>query len=119
MHTLITPAGSDSLTASFENGRIVVKVKALTVDPTTDHVWIGACCRSSRDRSLSCLIIGLFRNGEAANNMWVRYKWVKDRFTDVSFGAPKQHGTYELRLFANKTYNVVCKSNSVEVPEKK
>jgi hypothetical protein len=69
------------------------------VDPATENVWVG-----------------LFFTSETDNRHFRRYKYVYDRTADVVFKAPQTGGTYEARLFANKSYDCILKSNTFVLP---
>jgi len=94
--------GTDQVTAVMneDNSRIIAKLSILTVDPYYDSVWIG-----------------LYQKGETNNKKLKRYKWIRDRFTEISFRAPTP-GDYEFRLFAHKSYTAIASSNTLSVVAK-
>jgi len=94
--------GEDKITATVSDRIITVKKNIVTVNPTTDAVWIG-----------------IFFTKQTDNKQWRRYKYVYDRTSDETFKAPNTPGTYEVRLFANKTFDCLLKSNSFELESPK
>jgi len=93
--------GEDSLVASIKDGVITVVPHIVSVDPYCDAVWMG-----------------IFFTSESDHRQWRRYKYVSDRNINVQFKAPRTAGEYEVRLFANKTYEMLVKSNSFVIGEK-
>jgi hypothetical protein len=91
--------GSDQVIAVMneDNSRIIAKLSILTVDPYYDSVWIG-----------------LYQKGETNNKKLKRYKWTRERFSEISFRAPTP-GDYEFRLFAHKSYSAIASSNTLSV----
>jgi len=96
---LVVIEGQDKLVASLLNGVITVKLNIITVNPATDAVWVG-----------------VFFVQQADNKQWRRYKYVSDRTADITFKAPRHGGLYEVRLFANKNFECMLKSESFDVP---
>eukprot|EP01089_Gocevia_fonbrunei_P004391 TRINITY_DN1440_c0_g1_i1.p1 TRINITY_DN1440_c0_g1~~TRINITY_DN1440_c0_g1_i1.p1 ORF type:complete len:655 (-),score=193.12 TRINITY_DN1440_c0_g1_i1:24-1988(-) len=72
-----------------------VECSVETADPNVDYVWIG-----------------LYLVEQENHTQWRRYKYIKEKKCVVTFKTPKTAGTYEARLFANKTYEQpLCKSS--------
>eukprot|EP01118_Nematostelium_gracile_P013362 TRINITY_DN502_c0_g1_i1.p1 TRINITY_DN502_c0_g1~~TRINITY_DN502_c0_g1_i1.p1 ORF type:complete len:669 (-),score=243.04 TRINITY_DN502_c0_g1_i1:82-2088(-) len=95
----ITVEGEDSLKATYENGVLTVDAHIVSADPASDGVWLGVFFTSEKD-----------------NRQWRRYKFVTIRDGNIEFKSPpKTHGEYEVRLFANKTYDLLAKSNSFNI----
>jgi len=90
--------GQDTLSASIEKGLITVKPHILSVDPYYEATWVG-----------------VFFITETDNRQWRRYKYITDRDAEVTFKAPRTPGEYEVRLFANKTYDPIVKSHSFKI----
>lgn len=90
----ITISGADSLTVSVADKIIYVEPHVLSVDPYRDSVWVG-----------------LFLADQQNNRQWVKYKPLKERFNKLQFRFPKNSGTYQVRLFANKSYDVIVSSS--------
>lgn len=91
--------GNDTISATFENGMVNVKLNIVTIDPTSESGWLG-----------------VYFTHETNNRQWRRYKYFSSRIGDCSFKAPRTQGTYEVRLFANKTYDMILKSNCFVIP---
>jgi len=91
--------GQDKISATYNNGTVTVKLNIVTVDPKTDNVWVG-----------------IFFTDEKDNRKWRRYKYVKDRTADVVFNSPRHEGMYEVRLFANKSFDYTLKSEPIAIP---
>jgi len=96
---VISVEGEDSITASIAGNVITLKPNVVTVHPQADTVWVG-----------------LYFVGETNHRQWRRYKWITDRTADIQFKAPNTAGIYEARMFANKTYDLLLKSNSFVIP---
>jgi len=94
--------GEDKLSATLTDRIITVKKNIVTVNPATDSVWIG-----------------VFFTKQTDNKQWRRYKYVYDRTSDETFKAPNTPGTYEVRLFANKSFTPLLTTSSFEIPEVK
>jgi hypothetical protein len=90
--------GNDSLSLEIVNNQAVIKYNLMTVDPYCDNVWIG-----------------IFNQDETDNRQWRRYKYVSESSSTVSVKAMQTPGTYEARLFACKSTNVLCRSNPVTI----
>jgi len=95
----ITVTGEDKLSAAIENKILVVRPQLVCVDPATDHAWIG-----------------IYPVTQADNHQWTRYKNVPHPTNEITFKTPLKPGEYEVRLFANKTYDVAKTSNKFTVP---
>jgi glycerol-3-phosphate cytidylyltransferase-like family protein len=93
--------GEDRLSASIADGIITVKPHIVSVDPYYDAVWVG-----------------IFFTTENDHRQWRRYKYISDREAEVTFKAPKTPGEYEVRLFANKSYDLIVKSGSFAIEKK-
>jgi len=91
--------GQDSITASYENGNVVVKLHIVLDDPSFDNTWLG-----------------VYFTHEGNNHQWRRYKYLTTRADTVTFKAPTTPGDYEVRMFANKTYDMLLKSNKFIIP---
>jgi len=91
----ITIEGQDILKATISaEGDISVATDIVTVDPYRESAWLG-----------------IYLTAENDNRQWRKYKNITERKGVITFKAPKIHGVYEVRLFANKTYDTVAKSN--------
>jgi hypothetical protein len=93
--------GEDRVSASISNGIITVKPHIVSVDPYYDSVWLG-----------------IFFTTENDHRQWRRYKYISDREAEVTFKAPNTPGEYEVRLFANKSYDLIVKSGSFVIEKK-
>ena len=87
--------GNDKFEVKLEGELIKYKVNLVSVDPSKDGVWIG-----------------LFLDNETNNKEWRRYKYITLRNEEGTFNRPKHNGTYQARIFANKTYEPIWKSSS-------
>jgi len=94
--------GQDSMSAAFEDDSISVKLNIVSVDPYYDNAWLG-----------------VYFTHESNNRQWRRYKRFANRTGEVKFNAPRTPGEYEVRMFANKTYDLILKSNKFNLPGKK
>jgi len=92
--------GQDSMNVSYNDGMITVKLDVVTIDPQTESGWLG-----------------VFFTKEKDNRQWRRYKYFSSRIGDCQFKAPRTAGEYEVRMFANKTYDMILKSNTFNIPE--
>ena len=104
VQSVVVP-GSDSLTLALEEGRnkAIVTYDISTVDPSLESVWIG-----------------IYRVEEEDPRNYRRYKYVTDRKGSFEVKAMQTAGVYEARIFANGTYDVLCKSSTqvtVVVPQ--
>eukprot|EP01117_Protostelium_nocturnum_P020923 TRINITY_DN974_c0_g1_i1.p1 TRINITY_DN974_c0_g1~~TRINITY_DN974_c0_g1_i1.p1 ORF type:complete len:682 (-),score=268.06 TRINITY_DN974_c0_g1_i1:225-2270(-) len=97
----ISIQGEDSISASVENGLITIKLNIVTVDPAYSNAWIG-----------------LYFTNQTDNRQWRRYKYVADRCSNIQFKLPNTAGEYEARLFANRTYDLLLRSNNFVLPSK-
>jgi len=100
--TTITVAGNDILEFSIKEGsELVVSYALTTVNPKTDRVWVG-----------------IYRAEEGPKSAnYLRYKHISDATGTVTMKAfgPNDEGTFEARLFACGTYDVVCRSKSITI----
>lgn len=111
--------GEDKLSATISDdcGTITVHPQIVSVDPYYEGAWLG-----------------VFFTTETNNRQWRRYKYLTSRDEPVVFkgtfllqcasnvtSAPRTPGTYEVRLFANKSYNCLLVSNSfvIRPPEER
>jgi len=98
---VITIEGKDVLDASITpEGVLVVKTDIVSVDPYWESGWLG-----------------IYLSTENDNRQWKKYKAISQRKGEVTFRPPKVHGVYEVRLFANKTYDVIARSNPVVIQQ--
>jgi len=95
---VVVVEGEDTLSAELKDNTVTVKPHIVTVDPHYDSAWVG-----------------LYFVSETNNRQWRRYKYVYDRNTQIEFKAPKTPGEYEARLFVNKTYDLLLKSNTFTI----
>jgi len=86
--------GEDTLVATPTATGVSVKTHIVSVNPAYETAWIGVYFTSETD-----------------NRQWRRYKYISERNQEVEFRGPRTTGEYEVRLFANKTYDLVKKSN--------
>jgi len=91
--------GQDSMTATYNSGNLTVKLNLVSVDPYYESAWVGVYFTHEKD-----------------NRQWRRYKYIASRTDDVQFNGPKTPGEYEVRMFANKTYDLLLKSNKFVIP---
>jgi len=91
--------GKDSISAKYENGNIIVKLDVVTIDPKSESGWLGVYFTHEKD-----------------NRQWRRYKYFNTRIGDCQFKAPRTPGEYQVRMFANKTYDMILESNSFVIP---
>jgi len=92
----ISVDGSDRLVIRLNEAEATVEVDCMivTVDPECDYVWVGLYFVEQKDQ-----------------RQWRRYKYFTPGHpSKVVFKQPKTPGTYEARLFANKSYEPICKS---------
>jgi len=94
----VTVEGSDAMTASLANGIVTVNLNIVTIDPYYESAWVG-----------------LYFVHEKDNRSWRRYRFVQNRTGAIQFKAPRTAGIYEARLFANKTYDIILRSNQFEI----
>jgi len=92
--SVIVP-GSDTLTLTVnkEANTATVTYDISTVDPATEKVWIG-----------------IFHVEQEDSRYYRRYRYVTDRKGSFDVKAMQTAGIYEARLFANGTYDVLCRS---------
>jgi len=87
--------GNDVLdTHLTPEGLVVVSTNIVSVDPYWESAWLG-----------------IYLSAENDNREWRRYKKISARKGDVTFRPPRVHGVYEVRLFANKSYDLVARGN--------
>jgi len=106
--TSILIPGEDRLELSVSETEMKVDCVISTVDPSRDYVWIG-----------------IYKIYEKDPRQYRRYKYLVPVSTSSSsstsvpysvvFKAPIHSGTYEARLFANKSYEVITRSNPVTI----
>jgi len=77
-----------------------VNYKVCSVDPETDYTWIG-----------------LFFVDEQDNTRWRRYSYVTEKEGELSFKTPLHAGVYQARLFANKSFVPILKSENIVVAD--
>jgi len=92
--------GQDILDARMTPEGLVVSTNIVSVDPYWESAWLG-----------------IYLSAENDNREWRRYKKISLRKEDVPFRAPNVHGVYEVRLFANKTYDTIARSNTFTVEQ--
>lgn len=90
--------GEDKLVASLSKEGICVECDIVSVDPYTENVWIG-----------------LYKCDEQDNKNYLDYKYLLARKVEIVFRVPKENGDYEIRLFANKSYEMIKKSEKITV----
>jgi len=90
--------GADILLATVTPEGLTVDTDIVSIDPYWESAWLG-----------------IYLTAENDNRCWRRYKHLSQRKGQIVFKLPRIHGTYEVRLFANKTYNVVARSNPFQV----
>jgi len=95
----ISIQGEDRMKVVIKDNRVHVEMNIVSVDPAYSNAWIG-----------------LFFTNQTDNRQWRRYKYIKDRSAGISFGCPKTQGEYEARLFANKSHDLLLKSNKFTLP---
>jgi len=96
----ITIEGADSISATYKDGIVTLSLHIVSVDPYYDTAWVG-----------------IYFTHETNNRQWRRYKYISDRNADVQFKAPRTPGEYEVRLFANKSYDLLLKSNKFVISD--
>eukprot|EP01090_Pellita_catalonica_P022200 TRINITY_DN8536_c0_g1_i1.p1 TRINITY_DN8536_c0_g1~~TRINITY_DN8536_c0_g1_i1.p1 ORF type:complete len:708 (-),score=147.88 TRINITY_DN8536_c0_g1_i1:140-2062(-) len=98
--TSITIGGEDTLkmTENMETDEVEIEYSIATKDPAADSVWIG-----------------IFFQKETNNKMWRRSGWVTSKSGQLTFPNLKHYGKYEARLFADGKYDVLARSNAVEI----
>jgi len=94
--------GQDSMSATFVEDSVIVKLNIVSVDPYYENAWLG-----------------IYFINENNNRQWRRYKHFSNRTGEVKFNAPRTGGEYEVRMFANKTYDLILKSNTFALPNRK
>lgn len=90
--------GEDKIYVSLTPETIDISLDIVTVDPHQDGAWLG-----------------LFLKDEPDNHQWTKYKYFKERKTLVQFKKPKKSGEYEIRMFANRSYEVLLKSTTLSI----
>jgi hypothetical protein len=96
--------GQDKLELSadpLDEKQIEVKCKISTLDLQRDSVWIG-----------------VYFADEKNNRLMRRYKsldYSPDGACAIKFKKPIHKGQYEVRLFANRSYDILAKSNVLDV----
>lgn len=93
--------GTDVVRLSLEDGQMIVRTELVTVDPAYDNVWVG-----------------IYKSEEIDNRQYRKYKYVGQASGTIAFRACTTPSTYEARIFAHKSLDVVCKSNTIIVPPK-
>jgi len=96
-------AGEDRLELSVSGAQMKVECALNTVDPARDYVWVG-----------------IYKIEEKDQRQYRRYKYIvptssSNTNSTLTFKTPIHSGTYEARLFSNKSYEVVAKSASVTI----
>lgn len=93
----VTVKGTDSLTLKLdkERNKAIVEYDVTTVDPATDNVWIG-----------------IYHENQADSRYYRRYKYISTKKGKFEVKAMQTAGTYEARLFACGTYDVLSTSES-------
>jgi len=96
----VTVKGSDSLILKIdkETNKAIVEYSVTTVDPAKDSVWIG-----------------IFLVSQTNSRYYRRYKYIADHEGSFDVKAMQTTGTYEARLCACGTYDVLATSNHVVV----
>jgi len=92
--------GDDKLSAEYVDGFMVVKYNLVSIDPYAECGWIG-----------------VFKTDQANNRQWRKTKMLTERVGEYKFVSCKTGGEYEIRLFANRNYDVILKSNKFIVPD--
>eukprot|EP01114_Cavostelium_apophysatum_P001306 TRINITY_DN1110_c0_g1_i1.p1 TRINITY_DN1110_c0_g1~~TRINITY_DN1110_c0_g1_i1.p1 ORF type:complete len:387 (-),score=121.85 TRINITY_DN1110_c0_g1_i1:186-1346(-) len=92
--------GEDSMTATYAEGVVTVRLDVVTIDPSSESGWLGVYFTKEKD-----------------NRQWRRYKYFSSRVGEFQFKAPRTAGEYEVRMFANKTYDMILKSNAFVIPD--
>jgi len=89
--------GSDSVTLALDKdtNKAVVTYDVSTVDPAQDSAWIG-----------------IFHVDQQDSRYYRRYKYISTKKGSFEVKAMQTAGTYEARLFACGTYDVMCKSET-------
>ena len=85
--------GADTISVQMKENSVVAKVSIVTKDPYYDSVWIG-----------------MYEAKEENQRKLKRYKYISDRECEVEFTIPEKGVEYEFRLFADKKYDVILKS---------
>jgi len=108
--THVSVTGNDSMTLTMEDGQMVVRATIETVDPALDNVWVG-----------------IYRQEQPDNRLYRKYRYVASSHATTSTSASGKvtyvltfrpcttPGFHEARLFANKSLDVVCRSNLLRV----
>jgi len=104
--TSIHIPGENRLELSVSEQEMKVNCYINTVDPSRDYVWVG-----------------IYKINEKDQRQYRRYKYLTpSTSTSASslpyplvFHAPIHTGTYEARLFANKSYEVISRSEPVTI----
>lgn len=89
--------GDDMLKLDITDNATMIEYKLSTLD-ASDNVWVGLYLTSEQDQRRSTM-----------------YKWIKDTAGAIKMNKPRYPGTYELRLFAYGTHNVLMTSNSFTI----
>jgi hypothetical protein len=91
--------GENTLRISTDGPLMTVHCSISTVDPTTDYVWVG-----------------VYRVEEQNMRQYRRYKYLLTSGpSSFCCKTPIHTGTYEARLFAHQSYDVLAKSNSLSL----
>lgn len=93
-------SGNDRLELSISDGQMIVRTHIVTVEPGNDSAWIG-----------------IYRVEQTDPRLYRKYKYVPVGASNgvITFRSCTTPGEYEARLFANKTLDVVCRSNTARV----
>jgi len=89
-----TVQGSDSLKLKFTDNSTFIEFDLTTVDVNCDKVWVG-----------------LYLQNETDQKQWRFCKWLYENKGTVTLRRPTVGGSYEARLFAYGTHDVVVKSS--------
>eukprot|EP00457_Paulinella_chromatophora_P002160 gb/GEZN01002164.1/.p1 GENE.gb/GEZN01002164.1/~~gb/GEZN01002164.1/.p1 ORF type:complete len:663 (+),score=116.47 gb/GEZN01002164.1/:66-2054(+) len=91
--------GQDTVQLVVEGDKMIVNCKVATVNPATDPVWIG-----------------IFHSSEENPRQYRRCKYISEAgVTTLTFKKCIHTGTYEARLFANRSFDVLATSEQVHV----
>jgi hypothetical protein len=100
--------GEDKLNLSVSGPEMKVDCYITTVDPLRDYVWVG-----------------IYKIDEKDQRQYRRYKYLplitssspsaQVPHSTLIFKTPIHSGVYEARLFANKTYEVITRSESITI----
>jgi len=92
-------SGDAKLSLSLDTTSVILTYSISTLDPSVDKVWFG-----------------IFHVEEKNSRYYRRFQYLRDTTGTKTMNVMKTPGTYEARLFAHGSAEVICRSNTVTIP---